>query len=94
MRNYKPKRPKSPRDARMNRAARLRAGGNSLRQIAAEQDVSYETVRRDLARWDALNAPDATVSHLPVTKMPLGGGSVTGARDTGAAPVIPLRRLA
>lgn len=94
MRTYKPVRPKSPRGARMKRAARLRAEGKSLREIAAEQEVSYETVRRDLARWDALNAPDASVSHLPVTKTPPGGGNVTAPCDTADAAVIPLRRLA
>lgn len=94
MRTYKPAKPKSPRDARMKRAARLRDEGMSLRQIAAEQEVSHETVRRDLARWDDLNAPDASVSHLPVTKTPPRGGNVTAECDSDAAPVIPLRRLA
>jgi transposase len=94
MRTYKPVKPKSPRDARMRRAARLRGEGKSLRQIAAEQEVSYETVRRDLARWDELNAPDASVSHLPVTKTPPRGGNVTAECDSEDAAVIPLRRLA
>lgn len=75
----------------MRRAARLRAEGKSLREIAAIQEVSHETVRRDLAAWDLKNAPDATVSHLPVTKTPPGGGNVTAECDSEAAPVIQLR---
>jgi hypothetical protein len=94
VRTYRPVKPKSPRDTRMTRAARLRGEGMSLRQIAAVQDVSYETVRRDLAQWDALSAPDAKVSHLPVTKLPPGGGNVTVECDSGDALVLSLRRLA
>ena len=41
------------RDKRMARAAKLRAEGKSLRQIAAELRVSHQTVSNDLARWDA-----------------------------------------
>lgn len=51
-RTYKPKRTAALRKARMGRAARLRSEGKSLRQIAATQEVSHETVRRDLAAWD------------------------------------------
>jgi hypothetical protein len=78
----------------MGRAARLRAEGKSLREIAALQEVSHETVRRDLAAWDLASAPVATVSHLPVTKMPPGGGNVTPGCDSGAATVIQLRKPA
>ncbi len=41
------------RDKRMAAAVRLRAGGQSLRQIARELAVSHQTVKNDLARWDA-----------------------------------------
>jgi hypothetical protein len=78
----------------MGRAARLRAEGKSLREIAVIQEVSHETARRDLAAWDLMNAPSATVSHLPVTKSPLGGGNVTPGCDSDAAPVIQLRKPA
>lgn len=78
----------------MKRAVRLRSEGKSLREIAAEQEVSYETVRRDLAEWDRRNAEAAKVSQLPVTKMPQGGNGMTAECDSNAAPVIPLRRLA
>lgn len=93
-RTYKPKRTKLTRQARMGRAARLRAEGKSLRQIAAIQEVSHETVRRDLAAWDLQNAPSATVSHFPVTKTPPGGGNVTPGCDSEAATVIHLRKPA
>lgn len=93
-RTYKPKRTRLTRQARMGRAVRLRAEGKSLREIASIQEVSHETVRRDLARWDAKNRPVATVSHLPVTKMPPGGGNVTPGCDSHAAPVIELRKPA
>ena len=78
----------------MWRAARLRAEGRSLREIAAIQEISHETVRRDLAAWDEKNAPSATVSHLPVTKTPLEGWNVSAECDSEAASVIPLRKLA
>jgi hypothetical protein len=93
-RTYKPVRPKAPREARMRRAARLRDEGKSLREIAAIQEVSHETVRRDLAAWDEKNAPAATVSHLPVTKTPPRGGNVTPECDSEAAPVLQLRKPA
>jgi hypothetical protein len=92
-RNYKPQRTALARKARMGRAAKLRAGGKSLREIAAIQEVSHETVRRDLAAWDLKNAV-ASVSHLPVTKAPPGGGNVTAECDGEAAPVINLRKPA
>lgn len=91
MRNYKPVKPKSGRQARMGRAARLRAEGLSLRQIAARQDVSRQTVLRDLREWDA---QQAKVSHLPVTFSPPRGGNVTPGCDSPDATVIPLRRSA
>jgi transposase len=39
------------RDKRMNTAVQLRAQGMSLRQIAGDLGVSYQTVANDLARW-------------------------------------------
>lgn len=92
MRTYKPVKPKSGRRARTGRAVRLRSEGLSLRQIAAEQGVSKDTVMRDLRAWDAAQAK---VSHLPVSKTPPGGGNETpaGAADeTPGARVMPLRR--
>lgn len=93
-RTYKPQRTALSRKARMGRAARLRAEGKSLREIAGIQEVSHETVRRDLAAWDLKNAPVATVSHLPVTKAPPRGGNVTPGCDSEAATVTPIRRTA
>lgn len=93
-RTYKPLRTKRLREARMGRAARLRAEGKSLREIAAIQEVSHETVRRDLAAWDLKNAPSATVSHFPVTKVPPGGGNVTPGCDSETGTVIHLRKPA
>lgn len=52
VRTYKPQRTAPSRKARMGRAARLRAEGKSLREIAEIQEVSHETVRRDLAAFD------------------------------------------
>jgi hypothetical protein len=90
MRKYKPVRPKASHDARVRYAATLRSQGQSLRQIAAECGVSHETARRDLAEWDR---EQAKVSHLPVTKMPPGGGNVTPLRGGNVtATVTPLRR--
>ena len=86
VRHYKRKR--DPR-GRMLRAAALHAEGKSLREIAAAIDCSHQTVARDLAKWAA---EQAGVSHMPVTKMPHGGGSVTPECDS-TAPVIPLRRI-
>lgn len=69
------------RDKRMVEAARLRAGGQSLRQIAGELGVSYQTVKNDLARWaaDPRSAPANVVplarkvSKSGVTSSPPGG---------------------
>jgi predicted ArsR family transcriptional regulator len=88
MRTYKPVRPKARR-GRMLRAVRMHAEGMPLRDIAKVLEISHETVRRDLAAWDA---EQATVSHLPVTFPPPGGGNVTAECDSGE--VIPLRRNA
>lgn len=88
MRTYKPRPPKYRR-GRMLRAARLRGEGLSLRRIAAELSTSYETVRRDLAAWDA---EQATVSHLPVTKVTPGGHGIDTPRDSEDARILPMRR--
>ncbi len=55
VRKYKRKRPRPWRnkDKRMALAARMRAEGKSLREIGKLLVVHWETVRRDLARWDA-----------------------------------------
>lgn len=89
MRSYKPVKPKALR-GRMLRAVRLRAQGLSLRQIAAIQDVSHDTVWRDLRKWDAQHA---NVSDLTVRKTPPGGGNLTAASDSDAT-VTPIRRRA
>jgi transposase len=52
------KRWKDP-EKRMAAVVRMRAGGLSLRQIGDRLGVSYQTVARDLARYE-----DQEVSHL------------------------------
>lgn len=74
----------------MQAAVRMRAEGKSLREIGTELAVTYETVRRDLARWDAqaTAAPSNVVSlsqklsHRPVTSDPTQGQLVTPECDT------------
>jgi transposase len=76
----------------MGRAADLRGEGLSLRQIAAKQGVSKDTVMRDLAAWDE---QQEKVSHLPVSKLPPRGGNETaprGGNETPSAEIVPLRR--
>jgi transposase len=85
VRHYKRKR--NPR-GRMLRAVELRAGGKSLREIADLLGCGRMTVARDLEKWSQENA---SVSHLPVPKMPPRGEKGTAEWD-GAASVIPLRR--
>jgi hypothetical protein len=89
MRTYKAVKPKAAQRARMRHVARLRAEGLSLRQTAMQVGVSYQTVLRDLRQWDT---EQAKVSHLPVTKLPPGGGNVTPGCDSGDAQIVPLRR--
>lgn len=79
MRTYKPR--ATYRHDRRARAAELRAGGMSLRQIAAQLRVSHETIRRDLTG----------LSLLPVTKNAPGGEESDSRCDSGAA-VISLRK--
>jgi len=87
VRTYKPR--PTYRRSRREQAAALRAEGLSLRQIGARIHASYETVRRDLAAWDA---QQAKVSHLPVTEVtPRGHGCDNGC---DSATVTPIRRNA
>jgi hypothetical protein len=83
VRTYKRKRPPQWRDKdkRMVLAARLRGEGMSLRGTAAELGVSYETVRRDLARWDTASGTVIDLSRRRVTSHPPAGRDVTPGRD-------------
>lgn len=65
----------------MDLAVRLRAEGMSLRQAARMLGVSYETVRRDLARWDAARGNVVELSQRRVTTRPAGGRVVTPGCD-------------
>jgi transposase len=87
MRTYKPR--STYRRDRRDRAVTLRAGGLSLRQIAAKIGASHETVRRDLSAWDE---QQEKVSQLPVTKVAPGGDECDTGCDSREAVVIPLRR--
>lgn len=65
------------RDKRMTEAARLRAGGMSLRQIAKQLAVSHQTVSNDLGRWDARQAA------MPANVIPLARkASKSGAENS------------
>lgn len=87
---YKP-RPKARR-GRMLRAARLRSEGLSLREIAVKLQVHHSTVADDLKRYEA---EQATVSVLPVGKLPRAGGkNPTPQSDSQRAAVLPLKRPA
>lgn len=88
-RHYRRKR--DPR-ARMFRAARLRTEGKSLRQIAAEMEVSHDTVWRDLKKWDAEQAKVTRLSDHAVRKTPPRGENLTPQSDSHA-PVTPLRKI-
>ncbi len=66
----------------MQLCVRLRAEGMSLRQAARMLDVSYETVRRDLARWDAANGNVVDLSQKRVKTYPARGRLVTPGCDT------------
>ena len=68
VRQYRRKHPRNP-GRRMEAAARLRAEGLSLRQIAERLAVSHDTVWRDLARWAGSRS---NVSDLPVRNTPSG----------------------
>ncbi len=95
MRNYRRKGHIPWRDVNKRAAAavRMRTQGLSLRQIGRELTVSYETVRRDLARWDREHANVAVLPRTAVTSAchisPPGGRDVTPECDS---EVIPIRR--
>lgn len=77
------------RDKRAAEAASLRDRGLSLREIAARQGVSYETVRSDLKRCDAI---PQTVNFSCQVEAP-GRSDLTGESDSyPQADVIPLHR--
>jgi len=83
--------PAAKRDRRMADAARLRAEGLTLRQIAARLAVHHQTVANDLARWDR---PSRNVVRLPSKtavekRIP---GSEIRHPDSTAETVIELRR--
>jgi transposase len=94
VRTYRRKKLLDP-DRRMAVAVRLSAEGLSLRQTAARLSVSYQTVARDLARWEqvrsAMPLKIVRLSRPAVTNVPPRGRNVTPRCDTGA-DVIPLRR--
>jgi len=92
MRKYKRKHARNP-DKRMAAAVRLRAEGLSLRQIGERLACSYQTVVRDLARWDRERPNVVPLSHSPVTSSPPGGKKVTPECDS-QTNVIELRRQA
>jgi transposase len=76
MRTYKRKPGRVNPDRRMARAAELRAGGLSLRQIAERLACSEITVRRDLARWEREHKNVTPLRHFPATFSPPGGTNV------------------
>jgi IS30 family transposase len=76
----------------MARAAELRAGGLSLRQIAERLSCHHRTVERDLARWEAQRPNVVPLSHSPVASSPRGGQKATPECDSEPANVIELRR--
>jgi IS30 family transposase len=76
----------------MLRAARFRAEGLSLRQIAARLQVHHSTVAADLKRHAA---EQARVSVLPVGKLPRARGkNPTRESDSPAGLLLPLKRPA
>lgn len=95
MRKYKRKRPAQWRDKdkRMLAAVRLRADGKSLREIAKELAVSYQTVANDLARWERERPNVILLSNPAVKSYPPPGQDLTPEFDREPA-VLPLRRQA
>lgn len=69
------------RDKRMTEAVRLRAQGLSLRQIAAELAVSYQTVSNDLARWDA-QKPKTPANVIPLRQKVAGESDPAGGKKS------------
>ena len=95
MRNYKRKRPSQWRDKdkRMTLAVQMRAQGMSLREIAKELAVSYQTVANDLGRWRRERPNVVQLSKTPVKSYPATGQDLTPEFDNNPA-VIELRRHA
>lgn len=95
MRNYKRKHASQWRDKdkRMTLAAQMHGQGMSLRQIAAELAVSYQTVANDLARWRRERPNVVHLSKTPVKSYPLAGQHLTPEFDSESA-VVELRRRA
>jgi hypothetical protein len=96
VRNYKRKgkTPWPDKDKRMAAAVRKRAEGKSNRQIAKELAVDERTVRRDLARWEALNPTNVLplVRQKGAATRPAGGNlPQQNAAPDGSAP--KLRRI-
>lgn len=77
----KGKTPWRNKDKRMAAAVRKRGEGKSLREIAEELAVSYETIRRDLARSNVVPLiPRAVTSARHV--LPPAGRDVTDECDS------------
>lgn len=95
MRNYKRKRPSQWRDKdkRMTLAVQMRAQGMSLREVAKELAVSYQTVANDLQRWERERPNVALLSKTAVKSYPATGQDLTAEFDSEAA-VVNLRRMA
>lgn len=95
MRKYTRKRPAQWRDKnkRMAAAVRLRADGMSLREIAKELAVSYQTIANDLARWERQRPNVVLLSNSAVKSHPHAGQDLTPDFDNEPA-VLPLRRQA
>jgi IS30 family transposase len=86
------KRRSTYRLVRREQAARMRAGGMSLRQIARVLGVHHDTVWRDLRLWDEETASVTRLSDRPVGKAaPRGHESDT---RSDSATITPIRRNA
>jgi transposase len=66
------------RDKRMAEAVRLRTEGKSLREIAAELGVSYQTVSNDLARWER----ERPANVIPLSKSGVHNSPPRGQKET------------
>lgn len=93
VRQYKRKRPGQWRDKdkRMTLAVQSRAEGKSLREIAKELAVSYQTVANDLARWERERPNVIPLSNSAVKSDPGPGRDLTPEFDSKPT-VIQLRR--
>jgi DNA invertase Pin-like site-specific DNA recombinase len=90
VRTYKRKRLRVDPDKRMAAAVGLRDEGLSLRQTAERLACSYQTVARDLQRWEQANANVVPLSHSAVTKSPHGGQFVTPECDSGGTNIVSM----